>query len=748
MGTAEGGGSKGGGGDSDKASSSKTSSSKPRSHAPKAKSAPKPSVAKTWTEAGHDADDEADSAMEADEAAAGEGGVVIKSKSSGSKSHRSKEANLGEDGDGADQNESKESGGAPPVSAKKRKPKFHDDDEDKNGEGEGPASTPRYQSNRAAALVAKTKLNSRAPKSPVDEEVFNQTLPASSSKAKTAAEQAALQWACCDRCGKWRSLPSHVQMDSLPEQWYCSMNLWDDRFNDCSIEEEVVDDADESVDLDEDDDTDRMGGSDVESSSHRKGFFRPGSSPRGSSSALEKVNWVQCNKCTKWRKVPGVIDVDSLPDVWQCSMNTWAPAFARCGAKEETDDPEHAHGQSGLMRGKRPSGIFNGGAGAISFASGPAVKKVIQWVQCERRNCKKWRKLPGHVDMTLLPEKWYCEMNEWDLERASCEAPEYSDSDGETTRASGETRSHPMLANPKSGGTLSYRRIIFGTDGRIRPNYNEKNKTGFGLFSFTDSSRLNGDDQEEETVVVEPTRRISYWWSSAYDESGSNFVTSQSQHPSSAGSYSSQIKREPSRETVSDVVEEAESKAIQIAKLARDQPVHHLVRAARKLGGIETLQGSVYPLKRLKHERLGDNRTLIEIELAECAVVRSCLQSSSTLMLPLSTLMETIRLSYFHSRELEACRSKFTVESVAATIQRMEAIGEVDVTFKRNGELIVQSNPLPPQQLEGQGANTMDFWKRQAAPLKLRKFIQREQRKEFSRRESDQNPVSGSPTPP
>jgi hypothetical protein len=308
-----------------------------------------------------------------------------------------------------------------------------------------------------------------------------------------------------------------------------------------------------------------------------------------------------------------------------------------------------------------------------------------------------------------------------------------------------------MLANPKSGGTLSYRRIIFGTDGRIRPNYNEKNKTGFGLFSFTDSSRLNGDDQEEETVVVEPTRRISYWWSSAYDESGSNFVTSQSQHPSSAGSYSSQIKRDPSRETsVSDVVEEPEGKAIQIAKLARDQPVHHLLRAARKLGGIETLQGSVFPLPRLKHDRLGDNRTLIEVEMAECAVVRSCLQSSSTLMLPLSTLMETIRSSYFHSRELEACRSKFTVESVAAAIQRMEAIGEVDVTFKRNGELIVQSNPLPPQQLEGQGANTMDFWKRQAAPLKLRKFIQREQRKEAARREAEQNPASGgpSPTPP
>jgi hypothetical protein len=42
---------------------------------------------------------------------------------------------------------------------------------------------------------------------------------------------------------------------------------------------------------------------------------------------------------------------------------------------------------------------------------------VTQWVQCERQNCKKWRKLPAHVNMSTLPEKWYCEMNKWDTER-------------------------------------------------------------------------------------------------------------------------------------------------------------------------------------------------------------------------------------------------------------------------------------------------------------------------------------------
>jgi len=46
-----------------------------------------------------------------------------------------------------------------------------------------------------------------------------------------------------------------------------------------------------------------------------------------------KVNWVQCNKCNKWRKVPLSVDVDALPEEWYCSLNTWAPTLARCTAK-------------------------------------------------------------------------------------------------------------------------------------------------------------------------------------------------------------------------------------------------------------------------------------------------------------------------------------------------------------------------------------------------------------------------------
>lgn len=54
-------------------------------------------------------------------------------------------------------------------------------------------------------------------------------------------------------------------------------------------------------------------------------------------SLLFQVNWVQCNRCSKWRKTSPHIDVDSLPDTWLCEDNTWNTAFAKCSVKEEVD---------------------------------------------------------------------------------------------------------------------------------------------------------------------------------------------------------------------------------------------------------------------------------------------------------------------------------------------------------------------------------------------------------------------------
>ncbi|CAB9503547.1 CW-type Zinc Finger [Seminavis robusta] len=51
---------------------------------------------------------------------------------------------------------------------------------------------------------------------------------------------------------------------------------------------------------------------------------------------IDNVEWVQCEKCDKWRKLPSEISADELPDVWYCSMNTWNPQSASCSAAEDS----------------------------------------------------------------------------------------------------------------------------------------------------------------------------------------------------------------------------------------------------------------------------------------------------------------------------------------------------------------------------------------------------------------------------
>ncbi|KAK9156210.1 hypothetical protein Sjap_003690 [Stephania japonica] len=55
--------------------------------------------------------------------------------------------------------------------------------------------------------------------------------------------------------------------------------------------------------------------------------------------------------------------------------------------------------------------------GKPSIVAGNHVGDTIQWVQCD--DCSKWRKLP--ID-ALLPSRWTCSDNPWDLKRSRCSA--------------------------------------------------------------------------------------------------------------------------------------------------------------------------------------------------------------------------------------------------------------------------------------------------------------------------------------
>ena len=55
---------------------------------------------------------------------------------------------------------------------------------------------------------------------------------------------------------------------------------------------------------------------------------------------------------------------------------------------------------------------------------GMPAQAVANWVQCENPKCLKWRKLPWHVDVDLLPENFFCRDNIWNPKSQTCDASE------------------------------------------------------------------------------------------------------------------------------------------------------------------------------------------------------------------------------------------------------------------------------------------------------------------------------------
>lgn len=720
-----------------------------------------------------------------------------------------------------------------------------------NGEEPTPVveddNLPRYQSSRAAAMVAKTKISAKGTSgrsNSMDDlggDASGDVKAAGNSRRRKSGAGAAavkLNWVQCDKCSKWRSVAAHVNESDLPEKWFCTMNTWDVHLNNCEAPEDEEpaqpvasvgkpkggygsyaggldeagfadgggegphskgqhrvwvragnggrgrwrrtggqegpdDGAPEGADDLQDEGAPPGGAQDEPTmgvASRRRSLQAAqsgaaGGSPRAPSAARggtaptasnptanvavtattpaavdpAAVNWVQCNKCRKWRKVPESIDVDALPDRWYCSLNTWNVAVARCNAKQEVDEVvtpaatadapvATAVATKGANRGGRRvsggGGGTNANAAAINCILPPGTIRQVSWVQCERRNCKKWRKVPASIDIDSLPEKWYCEMNTWDMDSATCDAPEASDSENEQS-SSAVSRQQLILANSKGANALSYRRIIFGTDGRIRVCFSDKNKNGYGIFSYSEAHKPNNDADD----YTAPTRRVGYWWSGAYDESAGAAAAVQSS--------TTALGRVSSKKQAAALAAAAESAqdlaTLDAAKSTEPVAPTYLLDTARRMYGMQARPTSFsWPKKVSKSWTLLSKMPLFRRQNLECTVVMSCFMSASTSQLLFTKLFSLMEACRFSDPEVEACREYMSSEGLKAVVKRLEDKGLVEVSYTNAGQLTVDVLPSVAQLTQNcsskgvvgasMASGVSPAWCKQGVPLKMRKF--------------------------
>ncbi|KAJ0396748.1 hypothetical protein P43SY_009703 [Pythium insidiosum] len=148
-----------------------------------------------------------------------------------------------------------------------------------------------------------------------------------------------------------------------------------------------------------------------------------------SPTASKQDDWVQCDKCQKWRRLPNHVNVSELPATWYCKMNRWDKRFNKCSAPEEkvavpmkpadlVEFRERKFAGDLVQRLKRMEKALH----HYKFSDAREDSGERQVVQCVE--CFKQRPLIAGMDKRKVAQPFVCWMNNWDELHASCSAPQ------------------------------------------------------------------------------------------------------------------------------------------------------------------------------------------------------------------------------------------------------------------------------------------------------------------------------------
>lgn len=316
-------------------------------------------------------------------------------------------------------------------------------------------------------------------------------------------------WVQCDSCSKWRVLPATVDVDALPKNWYCKLNIYDSIRNNCEAAEQTAQEvakakrkakrklarlarmespinaqpviADDPDPLREKNPKEERRKKKVGRPPKERKDLAPGKKEgkrRDRDERPKRASPVPMQSDGSGQQSPGEdsgSDSQNKVDPRK-KLNIGSAKRPREGVEEEAKESVSLMADIMLakIKGKRPRGRpakehFANKDGKVSNdkSSDPDNQ---EWVQCEK--CEKWRRLPPQISAADLPDVWYCNMNTWDPHSATCEAQEDKADPG-----------HAPVTGFAGGNKLSYRNLIFGTGKKHNRPISERTRAAESLFS-------------------------------------------------------------------------------------------------------------------------------------------------------------------------------------------------------------------------------------------------------------------------
>jgi hypothetical protein len=217
------------------------------------------------------------------------------------------------------------------------------DEDDTESQDEPPAKV-------AAQPLARSGVNdapSKSTRSSTQKQANAQGRGTNGNSSNEKAPDVERVWVQCNNCDKWRSLPSTVNPDALPDIWTCDLNIYDPDRMSCDAPEESYykgDDEQQHVQLKS---FLRLWVKKLKTADRAETRMSTPAMTRGRKRKLD-VEWIRCcnPQCGKWRAVTRGIETANLlkrlnknkrfgEGQWFCAMNSWDETTASCGAPQE-----------------------------------------------------------------------------------------------------------------------------------------------------------------------------------------------------------------------------------------------------------------------------------------------------------------------------------------------------------------------------------------------------------------------------